>query len=254
MPRYASRSTLAKRYAAYQIYTMKRYPKNIYTSNTRRRAFRKGFDRTGGSYGRYNRGIAGVSRPEQKSHESTIGVTVATTAVIPITSLNLLAEGTARNQRIGRRVTIRSINVHWQVTLPNFEAQVDPPVGDAVRIMLCIDKQCNGAVTPPENIILPHTSYLAFRNLAETHRIKVLWDKTININYQSTAQFLVNNFAGGGQIKTGAIFKKVNITIMYDDTGADLATISSNNIIILVVGRQGVAGFSTRNRIRYTDD
>lgn len=218
-----------------------------------RRRFRAGYDRTGGRYGRYNRGIGGVIKPELKSRGNPISVAaISVVGDVASSSLVVIAENTSSVGRIGRKCTIVKISFNWSLSIPGFESQPDPRDGDAVRMMLIQDLQCNGTAAIPSQI-LASTDYQSFRNLNETHRFKVLYDKTVVLNYTSLSTNGANDFSSGGVTRNGSWFKNVNIPILYNGISGLLATIRSNNLLLIVTSREGDAGIVGQIRVRYSD-
>ncbi len=215
----------------------------------RRKAFVPGAARIGGYYGRYPVGPRGG---ELKFFDRDLDDTPITTAGAITDSINKIAQGVTEVTRVGRKCTIKSINWRFLVWLPEQDAVADPLAPDSVRIILYIDKQTNGA-TAAVTDILETASWLSFRNLANTARFNVLMDKTTSIN------FLGLGSDGAGVVsqtqvnKSLTFFKKCNVPIEFDGTTGAITEIRSNNLGVLLISSNGTANFSSKIRVRFSD-
>lgn len=212
-----------------------------------------GITRQAGFFGRY--GVGG----ELKFHDIDVDdPVVAAGANIFLNSnteasLVRIAQSTTESTRIGRKCTIRMINWRFQLSLPALDGVTTAPNGDTIRVILYLDKQCNGAAAVNTDI-LEDADFQSFNNLANKSRFRTLMDRTYSLTYES----------GGGNGTTqdwaqvviqDTLFKKVNIPIEYDNsatTGA-LATIKSNNIGVLFLSNTGTGGFVSKMRLRFAD-
>jgi len=245
---YASRATLKRRYDA-RTYSGfgKMIKSNKASTGYKKRKFNPGYDRTGGYYGRFN-GKGG----EYKFFDTQVNVVPAPALGFILPSLNLVVQGITEDTRVGRKMTIKSINWHMQAATPTYEGTVDPGQGDALRVILYLDKQCNGAAAGVTDI-LESAGWQEFRNLAENQRFDILMDKTIDINPGTLASFAVNDFNGVRIRHSSSFFKKCNIPIEYNGPSGLIGTIRSNNLGVLIIAANGTADFISKVRIRYSD-
>ncbi len=214
----------------------------------RARRFKRGFDRTGGFFGRF------AGRGELKFHDLDIndssiaaGVTVAEDSVVTI------AQGVTEVQRIGRKCTIRSINWRFNISMASSLNQADPPKGDIVRIILYLDKQANGAAAVATDI-LESADFQSFNNLANKSRFRTLMDRTYTLGHQ-LAQTDGTNTGSYPEINiSDSLFKKVNIPIEYDSTTGAITEVKSNNIGLLTISKNGTATFESKMRVRFSDN
>ncbi len=208
-----------------------------------RKTFRPGFDRTSGYFTKSN-------NFEKKFHD------IATTdAVIAATwsftaALLTIAQGTGESQRIGRKITITNIGWRFNFELPTSTAATQS--ADLIRMMLILDKQCNGAA-PSVADVLEEDLLIGFNNLSNRKRFRTLMDRSYEIG--------ANGMAGDGTANDTALatiqdtfWKKCNIPIEYSGTAGTITEIKSNNILCLVVTTNGLAGLDGRMRFRYTDN
>ncbi len=228
------------------------YAKQIYRRSTarfRRKRGRiygrqRGRMRISGYYGRYNKGRTS----ELKFHDiATVDAVIASAASILIDSANEIAQGTSESKRIGRKCTIRSID--WRYALRKNAAQTT--VGDdVVRVILYLDKQCNGATAAVLDI-LETDDYQSHYNLANRSRFRFLMDKS----------FALNSTAGGGDgttdeayswTRVGRYHKRCAIPIEFTSTAGSIAEIRSNNIGILLVSRDGTSQLDGLMRLRFS--
>ncbi len=216
-------------------------------------ARRKGYGRTSGYYGRYGQG----PHAELKFHDLDIDdAIVASTGTINPASAScvIIQQGTTESTRLGRKITIKSINWRWTITLPEFDAQDTPGPDDVLRVILFQDKQTNGA-TATVTGILESADFQSFNNLANKSRFRTLMDRTYALNYQSLASDGAAVVSGAALTIQDSFFKKCNIAIEYDNTATDgsLATQRSNNIAVLLISSSNVSRFASKMRLRFSD-
>lgn len=217
-------------------------------SYKKRKTFVPGKDRQTGYYGRFS----GVNA-ELKFHDGTIIATgVATTGNIT-SPLCIIAQGTTESQRIGRKCTVKAIYMKYAVKLPEVSVNLTPPPPDEVRVILYLDKQCNGTAATPGDI-LEQVDVRGFRNLANSGRFVLLHDKMYTMNYQTQSFEGTTNYCASGKLLVNhSFYKKVNIPIEYSGTNGVLTEMRSNNIGCLLISNAGQIDFESRFRLRYSD-
>ncbi len=208
------------------------------------RAFRRGFDRKVGYYGRF------ASGKELKFHDVDTNDAVVATGGFVDAALITIAEGTTETSRIGRKITIKSINWRFNMELP--AATSSSGSYDSIRVLLVLDKQCNGAAA---NIlqVWETADYQSFNNLANKDRFRTLMDRTYDVYGSGLG-------GDGTTIDTGiggesdSFFKKCNIPINYDSNTGAITEIRSNNLVLILISSNGLIGFDGKMRIRYGDN
>lgn len=203
--------------------------------------------RTRLSYKRQPTGIA----PEKKFFDGNNAVaTVSNTGAIVSSSLNLITEGTGQSQRIGRKCKVTNIHVAGLLTKVTQDAGAD--TNNVVRIMLYLDTQCNGA-TASVTDILATANLLSFRNLQNSGRFRIYYDKRHALNNMSGA----NN---GTDAEFGNYVKafKINIdcdhVLEFDASTGAITDLTSNNFGILMISQEGVSAQVTADyywRVRF---
>lgn len=213
-----------------------------------------------GYYGRYNRAAgSALSSGEMKFIDFDIDVNPVTSAgSIPNNgSLVLIAQGATESTRIGRKSVIRNILWRYSIVLPG-TAGVNAMVNDSdtLRIILYLDKQCNGvtATAGGNDGILNEALIHSFNNLVNKGRFTILMDRTTSINHLTGG----SDGATGDTSEVvidGTFFKKCNIPIEYDnsDTDGSISTIKSNNIGVLLFSRRQLVRIESIMRMRFTD-
>ncbi len=226
------------------------FSRNFRRPYARSRRFRKGKDRTGGFWGRYNKGFQRSSGVELKFHPTTDDPAVAAANNWNISgSLINIAQGTSEVQRIGRKCTLKSISTHIHFFL---NSTADETNGhDTVIFKLIWDKQCNGVIPPIADVIETTNNHLSFNNLANSGRFVTLWSRLLNISVTAaggngTAIELVN------QGQTLQVYKKLNLPIEYNGTTGTTTEIESNNLFYIAVSRHGLVDWTSITRIRFT--
>ncbi len=207
--------------------------------------FRTGYDRTGGFYGRFaGRGA------ELKFFDTTVAdATQDTAGSISMLSANLIVQGIKENDRIGRKCRIRSIMFRGQQIMPTQTSA--SATGVKTRIIVYLDKQCNGA-TAAVLSILETASVNSFRNLAESGRFQIFHDRTYNMT----------QIAAGGQsasnvypeyLKPWSFFKQCDIPLEFGGVTGAITEVRSNNIGVLAISSDATVTLGYICRVRFSD-
>lgn len=209
----------------------------------------RGFVRTGGNYGRYNPGGGtGARFQELKFLDLTVDdAVIATGGTIASNTVNIIAQGTTQSERIGRKVIIKKILWKLSLELPN-SGSISAGT-DTVRIILYQDLQCNGAAAVVTDI-LQSADVHSFRALDNSHRFRILMDKTQAINASYGAGNGTANDTGN-VIRFWKFYKACAIPIEYSSTTGALTEIRSNNIGVLTISEKGLVGLSSFMRLRF---
>ncbi len=210
-----------------------------------RRSFRKGYDRTGGFYGRY----AGP-RAEHKFFDTSVGAAV-TTAMLR-NNLCVVIQGNGESNRIGRKMTVRKIHVRGAVVI---NSGVDmTQSSDQVDCMIVQDMQTNGAIFAATDLI-DTDAFTSFRNLANSKRFKVLWKKSYSLSCPAAAGTTAPAVVTGEQTRIIKCNVTCNVPIEYDNSFADgrITTVRSNNLYWCTQSSNGQCTTTLNARIRFSD-
>ncbi len=218
----------------------------------RRKAFIPGRDRTGGFYGRFSgRYHSGVG--ELKFHDVDLDDAVVATGGVVTDSINKIAQGVTESERIGRKCTIKTIRWKYRVDMPEVDEVGSPNTSEQIRVILFIDKQCNGATATAAGILEEAGEVHSFRNLANAGRFVVLHDKLHTLNWMTLASSSAGNVSSAEVIREFTFNKKCNLPIEFDSTTGAITEIRSNNIGVLLVSKVGTGGFMSKFRLRFSD-
>ncbi len=213
--------------------------------------WRPGFDRTTGRYGRFRAGM----HSELKWHDIVVSdVTVVLGGTIQNGgTVNIIAQGVGASQRVGRRIHVKSIHWHYGVKQREADGVASPSEANACRIILYVDKQCNGTTAAVTDILRTDDAY-SFRNLDNVMRFDILLDKTVQaLTLGGGGDGITSDWVGGRM--NGTFNKTCNIPIEYSANTGALTEIRSNNIGVLLVGftNDALMQFTSTMRLRYTD-
>lgn len=237
------------------------YKKTLQLMKRRRYALRRrrgiprrmrGRYRRVGYYGRYNRRLTDRSvQQELKFHDVfPTDVIVPTTGVVH-TSMVLIPQGTTQKERLGRKAIIRSIAFRLILSVPLVQGQADIPDGEVFRIILFIDKQCNGANAAVSDILIT-TAIEGYRNMANIGRFTILCDKHVTINRTVAMADGTNTSSSPLVYRRIKGYYKLNLPIEYSGTAGSITEIRSNNIAWLFITQSGEGGVSVGSvRVRF---
>ncbi len=198
--------------------------------------------------GRY----AGNKGPELKFHDLDIDdAVVAAGGTIAQASCNLIAQGVTESARIGRKCLVKQINWRFQINLPEVDAGGTPQDSDVIRVILYLDKQCNGAAAAVTDIV-ESANFQSFNNLSNKSRFRTLMDRTYEISPNGVGGNGTAVDSGGANV-TDTLFKSVNIPVEFNAATGAITEIRSNNIGVLLLGFAGVSGFFSKMRLRFSD-
>ncbi len=177
----------------------------------------------------------------------------ATGTVIP--SLSLIAQGVTETERIGRRCTIRVIQMNFTISLPTLTAQAVPPPHDVVRIIVYVDHQTNGAtigVSGPTGF-LNAADYLGYRELVNGKRFTTIMDRSYALAYTAGTGITASQDYASVAVQD-SLYKKVTIPIEYHGSAGAITEMRGNNIGFLAISQNGNGGFIGTMRLRFSDD
>lgn len=222
----------------------------------------RGFVRTSGAYGRFS-GTNG--EPELKVHDVPIlergnGTTQMNTFGVSITNgLCVIPQGTDDNQRIGRKITLKSLQFRGLLKGQPAQNFITGPATSyqlTVYLYLVQDTQANGTLADPTDVLtgtIPQTSMV---NLDNSMRFRILkkWVHELEpkTNFiELTYQYLNDT------TKHIEWYKKCDIPVEYSGPNGTVTEIRSNNLFFLVGYSDAAYGRHTTVegvfRIRYAD-
>ncbi len=184
---------------------------------------------------------------EVKFHDLNVDDgTIASGGTIVQGSCNLIAQGTGESERIGRKVHIVKLMWRYEIQLP--DTTVAANTHDDVRLILYVDKQCNGAAAAVTDI-LASDNYQSFYKRSNKDRFVVLHDETTSL--RASAGMATNGY---GEVSfSDMLVVKLFIPIEFSGTDGLIGEIKSNNVGVLVCGGSGLAGLNSKMRVLYID-
>lgn len=230
----------------------------------------QGYLRTGGSYARARYGAAELKNADQSVDlfNPLLGIPFAQiitaphfwmgTAPAPAPNPNIMAQGPNTFQRIGRKITVKQIELHGTM---GYEHAPGSFLADTLRIMVIHDSQCNGALPVYADVFEGASATDSFLNLNNSQRFKILMDKWFDFN----AEAILNNAdpAAAYAIPVVQSFswkKKMNLTVEYsgEQASGELPNIKSDNCFIVVTNSKGTTlndqyRLVFRTRVKFSD-
>lgn len=167
-------------------------------------------------------------------------------------SILRIPQGTGESERIGRKLTIRKIAWRYEITI---DLQVAATLTDqTIRVILYNDKQTNGTAATTTDI-LEQNDRFSFRNLTNSGRFRILYDKK-----HSISPLIAASDAGvwtSGQRTTcyKMYLDNLNIPVEYAALDGAIVELRSNNINMLIMTKTAATTtFASTMRIRYSDN
>lgn len=169
--------------------------------------------------------------------------------------LSGIAVGGDANTRVGRRITMKSINMRYILTCTAVPGGgPDGLEPNRARIVLIYDKSPNGALPTITDIWDPTSSFTSMLDLNNADRFVIIADEMSEQVQGKAAQTVV-----GQAMASGTCYRKINMEAVFSGTGGTIADVRTGAIYILVCGdatttpTSGTYAVSALTRIRYTD-
>lgn len=166
-------------------------------------------------------------------------------------SINGVGQGTGPSDRVGRNILLTSIQWRYALKLPSVSSAA-VQTGDSVRLIIFLDKQCNGEDAGVTDIF-DITNIHSFLKLTNTDRFEILFDKLHDINYGGLTGGGFT-FDQAGVIQNYSMKIAVNVNIEFSGATGLIDNIRSNNIGILFISQEGNTDLRSVLRIRYFDN
>ncbi len=192
---------------------------------------------------------------ELKFHDVDIDDAVVATAGFIFPSVLTIAQGDGESERLGRKCVVKKIGWRFQLDLP---LAANLTNSATVRVLLYLDKQCNGAAATVSQAIdadgiLETSDFQSFNNLSNSGRYTVWMDRTYTINKMAGAGDGTANDAAPVLVND-TFFKTCSVPLEYSSnvtTDGAIDTMRSNNIGVLIISDGNIAGFTSKMRVRF---
>jgi hypothetical protein len=233
-------------------------------SGSKRRKTGPGYTRRIGNYGRYNapsgieltkRTSVGPGRELKYFDRHINGQSINSTTGSIMNLTQLLAQGVAPNQRIGRKIKVHRVSARLRVL--KSATTVSNPT-QTYRVMVVIDRQTNGTQFTIDDLLDDGaTTNLTrqFRLLTNSGRFKVLSDKIFTLNHMAPRDTSTSEVAPVATFWQWSANLK-GMPIEFDGSTGAVTEVRTNNIYIFYGQGQtdvnhGVSSMSIATRIRY---
>jgi len=165
--------------------------------------------------------------------------------------MNGIAQGDGASERDGRQVTIKSIQLDGNFSMPAASSASIGNITDIapiVRLVVVLDRQNNASSTPPAWSTVFDTApaaaqddlnYMCYRNLSNNKRFKILVDKRYVLPSPSIT-LDTTQYHRAAVTKAFHIYRKVPIITEYIGTDFTGASISTNAIWVLALVNHAV--------------
>jgi len=204
-----------------------------------------GYTRASGYYGRFSRSSSDDG--ELKFFDTALAWDYDTQGEVPATGqLSLIPQGDTQSTRIGRKCTIKSIQIRgYNYFVPTTTATASA----LVNMYLVLDTQCNGAAADATDVFAgSYQITTAMLNLANSSRFRILKRWVVPFNSNAGASTAYNNV-----VKPLEFSMKCNIPLEFSGTTGALTEIRSNNIFLVAgaVLQDDKVSFAGTCRLRF---
>ncbi len=187
---------------------------------------------------KYVKGLVNVEY-KQINVQST-NVSIGTSAVH--NELTNLLQGHEDTQRDGNSIRLKSIHIK------GFIKTITSSSKNVVRLVVVLDKQTNQAQAAFSDIFFDNSAgdaVISDRNIDNTRRFTLLWDKVIVLEASSSAGTRYFNF-----------YKKLNMPIRYDGNANDITDLTQNSLQFIQVSDtvSSTPIITFHARLRYLDN
>lgn len=139
-------------------------------------------------------------------------------------------------------------NINFKFAISKDDAGTGVYNNGNVRVILFMDKQCNGA-TAAVTDILKTASMVSFRNMDQVDRFVILKDKVY-----STSNLTTNSLHTSAGAVYYSISKKCNEPVHFSSTTGAITEIRSNNFGLLYISDDATTNVALGNvRVKFID-
>lgn len=166
-----------------------------------------------------------------------------------VTLINGVTQNTDYNQRIGRKILLKSVLIRADI-YPYNTGTIDATIGEQVRFIVFYDCQTNGAA-PAVADVLQGVGTNEALNLNNRDRFKVLFDKDVSLeSFKTTTGSLTT---GSPKLHSLKMYKKINMDTVFGGTGATVASITSGGLFTLLISGNAYYACTYTTRVRFMD-
>jgi len=156
-----------------------------------------------------------------------------------VACLSAPAQGDGEQNRDGKRIVIKSLQIKGQCAIPAQEGIADPPYPCKVFIAVVQDMQTNGAQLNSEDVFKNQMNTSAgaadpLRNLLFASRFRVLKSGTYDLTPNNNGHLAANDFYHGGSLVDFEWFIPLEMPVNFNSgTTAVIANVIDNSIHVI---------------------
>lgn len=181
---------------------------------------------------------------EKKYFDVSSGGSLSSTQIIP---LFYPAQGDGGSDRDGISARLKQVDVRIQLYNPSGGSAMT--YFNQVRVLLILDKQCNGSNPTITNILASDNSMTAHRNLALATRFRTFYDRVHKVT-TSTQDPASNKFIH--------LHKTLNLKTIFTGSSSSVSDISTYNLLLVLIpdstGAGSLPDYAYSSRCRFVDN
>lgn len=204
---------------------------------------------------------AGLLGLEFKAFDTVYAATALSTALqgaeAETTSYGLCCptEGNAFDERDGRKILIKTIQMNGSVYRIQASEQDDVRQSAVVMVAVVQDRQTNGAQAQAEQCFdeTPGDDGepLAFKKMINSKRFKILWRRVFTLTDMVAMTDAANQASICGNRRNFKIYKRVNIPVNFVATNGNVADILDNSIHVFACASSAGCMLIYNSRVRF---
>jgi len=175
-------------------------------------------------------------------------------------TLNGVAQGTEAFERVGNKITVKSVEMRvvCDIHANSAGAATGVQIPTGVRVLLVLDKQANGAAPAFTDVLTGSgEGTLDMKKIENSERFVIIRDFFLRFSPAGVAHDGTFWYNGATRVFK-KIYKRLDLPIDFGAIAGTVGSVRSNNLVLLAaakhIGSTAGPSIDVQSRIRYTDN
>lgn len=186
---------------------------------------------------------------ELKAVDTTVSHVPSSTSGTITSSVNVVAQGSGEDERVGRKINIKALHFRYRLTLPLVNASATEPDSDLVRVIFFVDRQTNGTAATVTDV-LESADVHSYCNLSNQGRFAIIWDRVDILTAVATTKVGADYFSPSVH-DLESFDQSINVPVEFSGVTGAVSEMTSHNIGVLSISLNGLGNLDGISRIRY---